>query len=166
MKADLFPTDEGGTGWQNRPDREDKRAQHEALSDLLERRLSDLGTSNGSSARSRPQAAPDLMPDGYPASASVRPRSDALDKDDPELRAIPVVAVTAFFRDEGRRAYPRGRLQVLSKPISVGKFIENRAAFYRVGVGVSSMSAVSSSSMTSSDVKLLEAVCRPNISMC
>ena len=51
-------------------------------------------------------------------------------KDDPELRSIPVVAVTAFamkgdeerFREGGCEAY-------LSKPISVGKFIETVRRF-------------------------------------
>ena len=51
-------------------------------------------------------------------------------KDDPDLRDIPVVAVTAFamkgdeerIRDGGCEAY-------LSKPISVGKFIETVRRF-------------------------------------
>jgi two-component system, cell cycle response regulator DivK len=46
-------------------------------------------------------------------------------KDDPELRSIPVVAVTAFAMkgDEG------GCEAYLSKPISVGKFIETVRRF-------------------------------------
>ncbi|MGY4504442.1 two-component system cell cycle response regulator DivK [Bradyrhizobium sp. GM24.11] len=44
-------------------------------------------------------------------------------KDDPELRAIPVVAVTAL-RDEGRRrAHPRGRLRSLFVQADLGRQI-------------------------------------------
>jgi two-component system cell cycle response regulator DivK len=46
-------------------------------------------------------------------------------KDDPELRAIPVVAVTAFaMKGDEERIREGGCEAYLSKPISVGKFIE------------------------------------------
>src|SRR5512141_551001 len=46
-------------------------------------------------------------------------------KDDPELKAIPVVAVTAFaMRGDEERIREGGCEAYLSKPISVGKFIE------------------------------------------
>ena len=46
-------------------------------------------------------------------------------KEDPELRAIPVVAVTAFaMKGDEERIREGGCEAYLSKPISVGKFIE------------------------------------------
>ena len=46
-------------------------------------------------------------------------------KDDPELRVIPVVAVTAFaMKGDEERIREGGCEAYLSKPISVGKFIE------------------------------------------
>src|SRR3954466_15851889 len=46
-------------------------------------------------------------------------------KEDAELRSIPVVAVTAFARKgDGERIREAGCEAYLSKPISVGKFIE------------------------------------------
>src|SRR5229473_1009447 len=46
-------------------------------------------------------------------------------KDDPELRSIPVVAVTAFaMKGDEERIREGGCEAYLSKPISVGKFIE------------------------------------------
>ena len=46
-------------------------------------------------------------------------------KDDPELRMIPVVAVTAFaMKGDEERIREGGCEAYLSKPISVGKFIE------------------------------------------
>ena len=46
-------------------------------------------------------------------------------KDDPELKAIPVVAVTAFaMKGDEERIREGGCEAYLSKPISVGKFIE------------------------------------------
>ena len=51
-------------------------------------------------------------------------------KDDPELRAIPVVAVTAFaMKGDGERIREGGCEAYLSKPISVGKFIETVRRF-------------------------------------
>ena len=46
-------------------------------------------------------------------------------KDDPELKAIPVVAVTAFaMKGDEERIREGGCEAYLSKPISVGKFLE------------------------------------------
>jgi len=46
-------------------------------------------------------------------------------KDDPDLKAIPVVAVTAFaMKGDEERIREGGCEAYLSKPISVGKFIE------------------------------------------
>jgi two-component system cell cycle response regulator DivK len=46
-------------------------------------------------------------------------------KEDPELKAIPVVAVTAFaMKGDEERIREGGCEAYLSKPISVGKFIE------------------------------------------
>jgi two-component system cell cycle response regulator DivK len=46
-------------------------------------------------------------------------------KDDPELQAIPVVAVTAFaMKGDEERIREGGSEAYLSKPISVAKFIE------------------------------------------
>ena len=46
-------------------------------------------------------------------------------KDDPELKSIPVVAVTAFaMKGDEERIREGGCEAYLSKPISVGKFLE------------------------------------------
>ena len=51
-------------------------------------------------------------------------------KDDPELRSIPVVAVTAFaMKGDEERILQGGCEAYLSKPISVGKFIETVRQF-------------------------------------
>jgi two-component system cell cycle response regulator DivK len=51
-------------------------------------------------------------------------------KDDAELRAIPVVAVTAFaMKGDEERIREGGCEAYLSKPISVGKFIETVRRF-------------------------------------
>lgn len=51
-------------------------------------------------------------------------------KDDPSLRAIPVVAVTAFaMKGDEERIREGGCEAYLSKPISVGKFIETVRQF-------------------------------------
>jgi two-component system cell cycle response regulator DivK len=51
-------------------------------------------------------------------------------KDDPELRAIPIVAVTAFaMKGDEERIREGGCEAYLSKPISVGKFIETVRRF-------------------------------------
>ena len=54
-------------------------------------------------------------------------------KDDPELKAIPVVAVTAFaMKGDEERIREGGCEAYLSKPISVGKFIETIRHFLGV----------------------------------
>ena len=54
-------------------------------------------------------------------------------KDDPELRSIPVVAVTAFaMKGDEERIREGGCEAYLSKPISVGKFIETIRRFLAV----------------------------------
>jgi two-component system cell cycle response regulator DivK len=51
-------------------------------------------------------------------------------KDDPDLKAIPVVAVTAFaMKGDEERIREGGCEAYLSKPISVGKFIETIRSF-------------------------------------
>jgi two-component system, cell cycle response regulator DivK len=51
-------------------------------------------------------------------------------KDDPDLKAIPVVAVTAFaMKGDEERIRQGGCEAYLSKPISVGKFIETVRQF-------------------------------------
>ena len=51
-------------------------------------------------------------------------------KDDPELKSIPVVAVTAFaMKGDEERIREGGCEAYLSKPISVGKFIETVRRF-------------------------------------
>jgi two-component system, cell cycle response regulator DivK len=51
-------------------------------------------------------------------------------KDDPELRSIPIVAVTAFaMKGDEERIREGGCEAYLSKPISVGKFIETVRRF-------------------------------------
>ena len=51
-------------------------------------------------------------------------------KEDPELQAIPVVAVTAFaMKGDEERIREGGCEAYLSKPISVGKFIETVRRF-------------------------------------
>jgi len=66
-------------------------------------------------------------------------------KEDPELQAIPVVAVTAFaMKGDEERIREGGCEAYLSKPISVPKFIETIRRF----LGVQSMPAVSRSCRT------------------
>ena len=87
-------------------------------------------------------------------------------KDDPELRAIPVVAVTAFaMKGDEERIREGGCEAYLSKPISVGKFIETvgvlsgRSEFRCPRVFWSSMTFPPTSSCWKPG-------CRPNISTC
>ena len=55
-------------------------------------------------------------------------------KEDPELQAIPVVAVTAFaMKGDEQRIREGGCEAYLSKPISVSKFIETIRRFLGVG---------------------------------
>src|SRR5947207_8238982 len=71
-----------GRDGENRPDRGGQRAEYEALSRSVgSARLSDLGHIKWfRGARSRAQDAPRSDPDGYPASAGLRSRSDAVDQ--------------------------------------------------------------------------------------
>ena len=58
-------------------------------------------------------------------------------KEDPELQAIPVVAVTAFaMRGDEERIREGGCQAYLSKPISVSKFIETIRRFLGVGMSM------------------------------
>ncbi|BAT60213.1 polar-differentiation response regulator DivK [Variibacter gotjawalensis] len=58
-------------------------------------------------------------------------------KDDPELRSIPVIAVTAFaMKGDEERIREGGCEAYLSKPISVGKFIETVRGFLGPAEGV------------------------------
>ena len=55
-------------------------------------------------------------------------------KDDPDLKAIPVVAITAFaMKGDEERIREGGCEAYLSKPISVGKFIETIRQFLGSG---------------------------------
>ena len=55
-------------------------------------------------------------------------------KDDPELKAIPVVAVTAFaMKGDEERIRQGGCEAYLSKPISVAKFIDTVRHFLGSG---------------------------------
>src|SRR5262245_696512 len=61
-------------------------------------------------------------------------------KEDPELQAIPVIAVTAFaMKGDEERIRECGCQAYLSKPISVPKFIDTVRSF--LGVGLSMLSA-------------------------
>ena len=78
-------------------------------------------------------------------------------KDDPELKSIPVVAVTAFaMKGDEERIREGGCEAYLSKPISVGKFIETVRHF--LGAGGEAMTArILVVDDIPANVKLLEA---------
>ncbi len=77
-------------------------------------------------------------------------------KDDPELKAIPVVAVTAFaMKGDEERIREGGCEAYLSKPISVGKFIETIRHF--LGERVTMTARVLVVDDVPANVKLLEA---------
>src|SRR6266436_955002 len=58
-------------------------------------------------------------------------------KEDPELQAIPIVAVTAFAMNGDEERIREGGCQAyLSKPISVRKFIETVRRFLGVGLSM------------------------------
>jgi two-component system, cell cycle response regulator DivK len=58
-------------------------------------------------------------------------------KGDPELKAIPVVAVTAFaMRGDERRIRESGCEAYLSKPVPVAQFIETIRRFLGVGLSI------------------------------
>jgi two-component system, cell cycle response regulator DivK len=62
-------------------------------------------------------------------------------KEDPELQAIPVVAVTAFaMKGDEERIREGGCEAYLSKPISVPKFIETVRRFLGVGLSIPAVS--------------------------
>jgi CheY-like chemotaxis protein len=62
-------------------------------------------------------------------------------QEDPELQAIPVVAVTAFAMEGDEERIRKGGCQAyLSKPISVPKFIETIRRFLGVGQSVPAVS--------------------------
>ena len=62
-------------------------------------------------------------------------------KEDPELQAIPVVAVTAFaMKGDEERIREGGCEAYLSKPISVPKFIETIRRFLGVGLSIPAVS--------------------------
>ena len=62
-------------------------------------------------------------------------------KEDPELKAIPVVAVTAFAMGGDEERIREGGCQAyLSKPISVPKFIETVRRFLGVGLSIPAVS--------------------------
>ena len=70
-------------------------------------------------------------------------------KEDPELKAIPVVAVTAFaMRGDEERIRKGGCDAYLSKPISVPKFIETIRRFLGIGLSMPSSSSRSSRGRT------------------
>ena len=62
-------------------------------------------------------------------------------KEDPELKAIPVVAVTAFaMKGDEERIREGGCEAYLSKPISVAKFIETIRRFLGGGLTIPAVS--------------------------
>ena len=87
-------------------------------------------------ARSRPQASPRPDPDGYPAAARCpASKSPSGSRTIRSCSAIPVVAVTAFaMKGDEERIREGGCEAYLSKPISVGKFIETVRHFLGYGV--------------------------------
>jgi two-component system cell cycle response regulator DivK len=111
---------------------EDNELNMKLFRDLLEAHgYRTLGTSNG-------YEAVDLVRQHRPALILMDiqlPQVSGLDvtrwiKDDPELRAIPIVAVTAFaMKGDEERIREGGCEAYLSKPISVGKFIETVRRF-------------------------------------
>lgn len=111
---------------------EDNELNMKLFRDLLEAHgYNSLGTSNGFEAL-------DLARQHKPALILMDiqlPQVSGLDvtrwiKDDPELRAIPIVAVTAFaMKGDEERIREGGCEAYLSKPISVGKFIDTVRRF-------------------------------------
>ena len=106
---------------------EDNELNMKLFRDLLEAHgYQTSGTSNGFEALDLVRK---LRPD------LVLPQVSGLEvtkwiKDDPELRSIPVVAVTAFaMKGDEERIREGGCEAYLSKPISVGKFIETVRRF-------------------------------------
>jgi len=111
---------------------EDNELNMKLFRDLLEAHgYITAGTSNGFEALDMVRA---LRPDLILMDIQL-PQVSGLEvtrwiKDDPELRAIPVVAVTAFaMKGDEERIREGGCEAYLSKPISVGKFIETVRRF-------------------------------------
>jgi two-component system, cell cycle response regulator DivK len=124
-------------GWRNRVAKtvlivEDNELNMKLFRDLLEAHgYQTVGTSNGREALSLArQYRPDLI-----LMDIQLPEVSGLEvtrwiKDDAELRATPVVAVTAFaMKGDEERIREGGCEAYLSKPISVGKFIETVRRF-------------------------------------
>src|SRR6202043_325992 len=87
-------------------------------------------------------------------------------KDDPELRSIPVVAVTAFaMKGDEERIREGGCEAYLSKPISVGKFIETVRHFLGNADAKPGPRAFSSSTTCPPMSGCSKRGCRRNISM-
>ncbi|MBY0382228.1 MAG: response regulator [Xanthobacteraceae bacterium] len=111
---------------------EDNELNMKLFRDLLEAHgYKTVGTSNGREALSLArQYRPDLI-----LMDIQLPEVSGLDvtrwiKEDPELRTTPVVAVTAFaMKGDEERIREGGCEAYLSKPISVGKFIETVRRF-------------------------------------
>jgi two-component system cell cycle response regulator DivK len=111
---------------------EDNELNMKLFRDLLEAHgYQTTGTSNGVEALSLVRK---LRPDLILMDIQL-PQVSGLEvtrwiKDDPELRSIPVVAVTAFaMKGDEERIREGGCEAYLSKPISVGKFIETVRRF-------------------------------------
>jgi two-component system cell cycle response regulator DivK len=111
---------------------EDNELNMKLFRDLLEAHgYQTAGTSNGYEALDLVRS---LRPDLILMDIQL-PQVSGLDvtkwiKDDPELRSIPVVAVTAFaMKGDEERIREGGCEAYLSKPISVGKFIETVRRF-------------------------------------
>jgi two-component system cell cycle response regulator DivK len=111
---------------------EDNELNMKLFRDLLEAHgYQTSGTSNGSEALDLVRK---LRPDLILMDIQL-PQVSGLEvtrwiKDDPELRMIPVVAVTAFaMKGDEERIREGGCEAYLSKPISVGKFIETVRRF-------------------------------------
>jgi two-component system cell cycle response regulator DivK len=111
---------------------EDNELNMKLFHDLLEAHgYSTIGTASGMDALGLArQHRPDLI-----LMDIQLPEVSGLDvtrwiKDDPDLRQIPVVAVTAFaMKGDEERIRQGGCEAYLSKPISVGKFIETVRRF-------------------------------------
>ncbi|MFC0243402.1 response regulator [Rhodopseudomonas telluris] len=111
---------------------EDNELNMKLFRDLLEAHgYQTAGTSNGYEAL---ELVRKLRPDLILMDIQL-PQVSGLDvtrwiKDDPDLRHIPVVAVTAFaMKGDEERIREGGCEAYLSKPISVGKFIETVRRF-------------------------------------
>jgi two-component system cell cycle response regulator DivK len=133
LAAELTASDNGGTGVAKTVlIVEDNELNMKLFRDLLEAHgYQTVGTSNGREAlRLAREHRPDLI-----LMDIQLPEVSGLEvtrwiKDDAELRATPVVAVTAFaMKGDEERIREGGCEAYLSKPISVGKFIETVRRF-------------------------------------